>query len=111
MISLEEPLSIFHDDWANNMTSRLYKEKLTAPLAAMFFNGPEPFLNSALEQNDGLSKFHENKANHVTARTDLFHEDLKIKLASKVLTRETNLPLAAMFFNEPGPFSNSAQMI
>ena len=34
-------LTNFHDDWAKIVTSRVSR-----PLAAMFFNGPEPLLNS-----------------------------------------------------------------
>ncbi|KAH3895302.1 hypothetical protein DPMN_019463 [Dreissena polymorpha] len=74
MISLEEPPSIFHDDWANNMTSRVFLVKTDRPSGSHVFQ----WTRTIIEQ------------------LTFFHEDLKIKLASKVLTRETNLPLAAI---------------
>ncbi|KAH3895105.1 hypothetical protein DPMN_019265 [Dreissena polymorpha] len=91
----EEPPSIFHDDWANNMTSRVFLVKTDRPSGS---------------HNDGLSKFHENKANHVTARvkTAPAHGDHAFKqtknlpeisfkqIICPMLTRETNLPLAAI---------------
>ncbi|KAH3883618.1 hypothetical protein DPMN_007578 [Dreissena polymorpha] len=114
-----KPPSILHDDWANNMTSRVFLVKTDRPSGS---------------HNDGLSKFHENKANHVTAReadlevdedeinqrpkfhwanvltkkTALAHGDHAFKqtknlpeisfkqIICPMLTRETNLPLAAI---------------
>ncbi|KAH3864341.1 hypothetical protein DPMN_027358 [Dreissena polymorpha] len=67
----------FHEDWTINVISRV---KLPRPLVAMFFNGPEPFSNSA-EISYILTKFHEHWTTNVTPRVKM-----------------TPPPLAAMLF-------------
>ncbi|KAH3780767.1 hypothetical protein DPMN_158589, partial [Dreissena polymorpha] len=83
----KEPPSIFHDDWANNMTSRVFLVKTDRPSG---------------------SHFHENKANLIIMKTAPAHGDHAFKqtknlpeisfkqIICPMLTRETNLPLAAI---------------
>ncbi|KAH3740722.1 hypothetical protein DPMN_047432 [Dreissena polymorpha] len=49
----------FHDDWANNVTSRFHVIQLTGTIFQ---------LNSRIEETNVLTKFHQNWANNVTSR-------------------------------------------
>ncbi|KAH3770640.1 hypothetical protein DPMN_171932 [Dreissena polymorpha] len=59
------PGSHFHDDWANNVTSRK-----TAPSGSHVIQliGPIFQLNSRIKETNVLTKFHENRAKNVTSR-------------------------------------------
>ncbi|KAH3839313.1 hypothetical protein DPMN_112740 [Dreissena polymorpha] len=73
-LSLEQIFGSIHEDWTINVISRVltrvyysHIRKTSPPLVALFFNGPEPFSNSA-EISYILTKFHEHLTTNVTPR-------------------------------------------
>ncbi|KAH3877204.1 hypothetical protein DPMN_001065 [Dreissena polymorpha] len=113
----------FHDDWANNVTSRVHVIQLTGTIFE---------LNSCIKETNVLTKFHENWAKNVTSRvekcpahwrpcffTDLnhlnlvrdinqtnvltnFHDNWAKIVTSRVFTRKTTLPTGGHFFQLTG---------
>ncbi|KAH3831630.1 hypothetical protein DPMN_104900 [Dreissena polymorpha] len=106
----------FHDDWANNVTSRvftsfflLYKYNHVIQLTGTIFK-----LNSNIKETNVLTKFHENWAKNVTSRiwtifepvrdinkTNVltnFHDDWAKIVTSRVFTRKTDPPTGGHVF-------------
>ncbi|KAH3726233.1 hypothetical protein DPMN_052091 [Dreissena polymorpha] len=90
------PCGHFHDDWANNVTSRVHVIQLTRTIFA---------LNSCIKEKNVLTKFHEKWAKNVTSRVEKcpahwqpyinktnvltnFHDDWAKIVTSRVFTRE-----------------------
>ncbi|KAH3884473.1 hypothetical protein DPMN_008453 [Dreissena polymorpha] len=92
------PGSHFHDDWTNNVTSRVHVIQLTVTIFQ---------LNSRITKTNVLTKFHENRAKNVTSRRKMpqlvrhinktnvlinFHDDWAKIVTSRVFTRKTAPP-------------------
>ncbi|KAH3814290.1 hypothetical protein DPMN_142785 [Dreissena polymorpha] len=57
------PLARFHDDWAKNVTSRVFKSSHVIQLTGTIFK-----VNSHINETNVLTKFHENWVKNVTSR-------------------------------------------
>ncbi|KAH3713565.1 hypothetical protein DPMN_073357 [Dreissena polymorpha] len=89
-------LTNFHDDWAKNVTSRVYTSHVIQLTETIFE------LNSHIKETNVLTKFHENWAKNVTSRvftcinkTNVltnFHDDWAKIVTSRVFTRKTAPP-------------------
>ncbi|KAH3801204.1 hypothetical protein DPMN_154851 [Dreissena polymorpha] len=83
------PGSHFHDDWAKNVTSRvftiffsLYTYKKTAPPPGSHviqLTGTIFQLNSCIKETNVMTKFHENWAKNVTSRVFTYFHDIQIE--------------------------------
>ncbi|KAH3848544.1 hypothetical protein DPMN_090911 [Dreissena polymorpha] len=101
-------LTNFHDDWAKNVTSRVFTRKTAPPPGSHLIQmtGTIFELNSHIKETNVLTKFHENWAKNVTSRTIFelfqeinktnvltnFHDDWAKIVTSRVLTRKTAPP-------------------
>ncbi|KAH3772465.1 hypothetical protein DPMN_173805 [Dreissena polymorpha] len=91
----------FHDDWANNVTSRVHVIQLTGTIVK---------LNSYIKETNVLTKFHENWAKNVTSRVykkklnvlTNFHDDWAKIVTSRVFTKKTAPPTGGHVFQRTG---------
>ncbi|KAH3728759.1 hypothetical protein DPMN_054720 [Dreissena polymorpha] len=122
-------LTKFHEDWTKNVTSRVLTRKPPRPLAAIFFNQPEPFSNSVLTRfyNSHLRKtapppggdvFHPTGTifEHVqdfigTHVPTKFNADWTKNVTSRVLTMKTATPPGSHVFQPTGTILELVQDI
>ncbi|KAH3841391.1 hypothetical protein DPMN_114851 [Dreissena polymorpha] len=119
-------LTNFHDDWAKNVTSRVFTSHVIQLTGTIFT------LNSHIKETNVLTKFHENWAKNVSSKvekcpahwrpcffTDLdhfqtrpkyqlnqcltnFHDDWAKIVTSRVFTRKTAPPTGGHVFQRTG---------
>ncbi|KAH3778304.1 hypothetical protein DPMN_179759 [Dreissena polymorpha] len=96
----------FHDDWANNVTSRVHVIQLTRTIFK---------LNSCIKETNVQTKFNENWAkNEYINKTNVwtnFHDDWAKIVTSKVFTRKTDPPTGGHVFQRTGTFFELNQHI
>ncbi|KAH3713644.1 hypothetical protein DPMN_073441 [Dreissena polymorpha] len=103
----------FHDDWANNVTSRVFTSKPPPPCSHVIqLTGTIFELNSCIKETNVLTKFNENWAKNVTSRvftyinkTNVltnFHDDWEKIVTFRVFTRKTAPPTGGHVFQWTG---------
>ncbi|KAH3876448.1 hypothetical protein DPMN_000291 [Dreissena polymorpha] len=105
--------TIFHDYWANNVTSRVF----TSFFHVIQLTGSIFELNSRIKERNVLTIFHENWAKNVTSSVHMFtlytiinktnvltnfHDDWAKIVTSRVFTRKLPRPLAFFFLQRTG---------
>ncbi|KAH3749357.1 hypothetical protein DPMN_183854 [Dreissena polymorpha] len=91
-------LTKFHENWTINVASRV----LTRFYYSHIRKNAPPLGSHVFQANVTIFELIQDIIG--TNLLSKFHEDRKINVASRVLTRKNAPPLAAMFFNQPASF-------